>query len=91
MTISRDPSAPLIVVVGATGAQGSSVVKAFAESDKPYRVRGFTRDVKKSEAQILYKQGVELASVDPIVENKDTIFKAFEGATYAFVSLARSA
>jgi len=86
MTISQDTSAPLIVVVGATGGQGGSVIKALAESDKPYRVRGFTRDTSKPAAQELAKKGVEMVVIDPkpTTENKEKVFKAFEGATYAF-------
>jgi len=86
MTISKDTSAPLIVVVGATGAQGGSVIKALAESDRPYRIRGFTRDTSKPAAQALAEQGVETVAIDvnPTPENIEKIHKAFEGATYAF-------
>ena len=84
MTISQDSSAPLIVVVGATGAQGGSVVKNLAESDKPYRIRGITRDSAKAKAQELANKGVELVQMEACT--KDEVFKAFEGATYAFVS-----
>lgn len=85
MAISKDSSAPLVVVVGATGLQGSSVIDALIESDKPYRIRGFTRDPSKAEVQAVSKQGVEFFAVDPIPENKDRVFQGFEGATYAFV------
>ncbi|KAG8847318.1 hypothetical protein FRB96_001653 [Tulasnella sp. 330] len=86
MTISQDASAPLIVVVGATGTQGGSVIKALEESDKPYRMRGFTRDTSKPAAQELTKKGVEMVTVDPnpTPENKAKVNQAFEGATYAF-------
>lgn len=85
MAISQNPADPLVVVVGATGTQGSSVIKNLAESDKVYRIRGFTRDVYKEGAIALSGQGAELVAAEPVVENKDHIFKAFEGATYAFV------
>ncbi|KAG9032868.1 hypothetical protein FRB95_000883 [Tulasnella sp. JGI-2019a] len=84
MTITQESSAPLVVVVGSTGLQGGSVIKALAESDKPYRVRGLTRDPSKPASQVLAKQGVEMFAVNLAVENKDAVFKAFEGATYAF-------
>jgi len=86
MTISQDLSAPLVVVVGATGTQGGSVIKGLAESDKPYRIRGLTRDPSKPAALKLKAQGVELFSVSISVDNadKDKIYKAFEGANIAF-------
>lgn len=87
MTISREQSAPLVVVVGATGIQGGSVIQALSESDKPYRIRGFTRDVSKQAAQDLSKKGVEMVAVNLVVQNRDAVFKAFEGATVAFVRM----
>jgi uncharacterized protein YbjT (DUF2867 family) len=86
MTITQAASAPLIAVVGATGAQGGSVIKALSESDKPYRIRGFTRDATKAAAEALKKQGVEMVTVNLVVENKEEVYKAFTGADYAFVS-----
>jgi dihydrodipicolinate reductase len=85
MTISQDPSAPLVAVVGATGNQGGSVVNGLEESDKPYRVRAFTRDATKPAAQDLVKRGVEIAVVSLVVENKEEVYKAFAGADVAFV------
>ncbi|KAG8847319.1 hypothetical protein FRB96_001654 [Tulasnella sp. 330] len=86
MTISQDAAAPLIVIVGATGAQGSSVIKALEESDRPYRMRGFTRSTSKPEAVELVKRGVEMVDMDvnPTQENKQRVSQAFEGATYVF-------
>lgn len=89
MTISQDLAAPLIAVVGATGTQGGSVIKALAESDESYRIRGFTRDAGNVSAQALVKQGVEVVGIDLSLENKDAVFKAFEGATFAFVSTSQ--
>ena len=86
MTISQDLSAPLVVVVGATGTQGGSVIKALADSDKPYRIRGLTRDPSKPAALKLKAQGVEFFSVSISVDNADKVHKAFEGANFAFVS-----
>jgi uncharacterized protein YbjT (DUF2867 family) len=86
MTITKAQSTPLIAVVGATGVQGGSVIKALSESDKPYRIRGFTRDVAKPAAEALKKRGVELVAVNLVLENKEEVYKAFVGADYAFVS-----
>ncbi|KAF7326373.1 NmrA domain-containing protein [Mycena venus] len=68
MTITQDSSAPLVAVVGATGIQGGSVIDALAESTKPYRIRGFTRDATKA----------------CFPNNVKDVFKAFEGANMTF-------
>ncbi|KAJ7657810.1 NAD(P)-binding protein [Mycena polygramma] len=85
MTITQTGNAPLIAVVGATGKQGSSVIQALAESDKPYRIRGFTRDVAKPAADALKKQGVEMVAVNLVAENKEAVYRAFSGADFAFL------
>lgn len=89
MTISLMPSAPLVAIVGATGAQGGSVIRSLVASDKPYRLRGLTRDPAKPAAQELAKLGVEMVAIDPnpTPENKVRVNQAFEGAAYAFVSV----
>ncbi|KAF7299437.1 NmrA domain-containing protein [Mycena indigotica] len=85
MTITKDDSAPLIAVVGATGLQGGSVVNALAESKLAYRIRAFTRNATKPAAEVLKAKGVEVVQVDLTVENKDQVFKAFVGTNYAFL------
>ncbi|KAF8197718.1 NAD(P)-binding protein [Mycena galopus ATCC 62051] len=85
MTITQDLSAPLVAVVGITGIQGGSVVRALADSDKPYRVRGFTRDATKPAAQELAKLGVAIVVISIVVDNKDEVYKAFAGANFAFL------
>ncbi|KAJ7889926.1 NAD(P)-binding protein [Mycena olivaceomarginata] len=85
MPISSSPSAPLIVIVGSTGNQGGSIVQALTESDRPYRIRGLTRDVTKSAAQKLARQGVETVNVTLSVENADAVQKVFKGADYVLV------
>ncbi|KAF7968903.1 hypothetical protein HWV62_28882 [Athelia sp. TMB] len=87
MTISQDPQAPLIVVCGATGIQGGSVIEALAESDKPYRFRGLTRDTNKPVAWALASRGVEMLQVDLKVENEPNVVEAFKGANISFVRL----
>lgn len=88
MTVTQSLSAPLVAVVGATGTQGGSVIKALAESDNPYRVRAFTRDATKPTAQALAKIGVQLVVVSLVVGNTKRVFEAFSGADIAFVGLA---
>ncbi|KAJ7356465.1 NmrA-like protein [Mycena albidolilacea] len=84
MPIIQDPSAPLVAVIGATGAQGGSVVKALRV--EPYRVRGFSRDSTKPATQKLVNQGVEVADVSLVLGNVKDVFKAFEGTKIAFIS-----
>ncbi|KAJ7667245.1 hypothetical protein B0H17DRAFT_1171220 [Mycena rosella] len=85
MTITQNSSAPLVAVVGATGTQGGSVIRALEESDKPYRIRGFTRDATKPAAQQLVAKGVEIVAIQLVVANKEGVFKAFAGANMAFL------
>ncbi|CAK5278025.1 unnamed protein product [Mycena citricolor] len=85
MTISTNPSAPLVAVVGGTGNQGRSVIDALDLSPRPYRIRGFTRDVTKPAAQKLAARGVVMYAVDLTVQNKDAVMQAFVGADLAFL------
>jgi uncharacterized protein YbjT (DUF2867 family) len=56
----------LILVIGATGAQGLVVINALLAptadgAPSPYRVRALTRDPNNSRAKELEARGVELA------------------------------
>ena len=86
MTIVKDSAAPLVVVVGATGIQGGSVIRELAKSDKPYRLRGLTRDATKPAAQELVKQGVEVYTANIVVGNEEAVKDAFKGGDVIFVS-----
>ncbi|KAG4255496.1 hypothetical protein FPRO03_14146 [Fusarium proliferatum] len=85
MTISGDQSAPLIVVVGATGLQGGSVINSLAASALPYRMRGLTRNATKPGAKALADRGIEVVSCNFSPENKVGVEDAFRGATYIFI------
>jgi uncharacterized protein YbjT (DUF2867 family) len=85
MTVSQSQDAPLIVVCGATGNQGGSVIRFLIESPKAYRIRGLTRDATKPNAKKLADQGVEVVSVDLTPENKAKIVEAYTGADVVFV------
>ncbi|KAF8184656.1 hypothetical protein K438DRAFT_1678717 [Mycena galopus ATCC 62051] len=85
MTITKDSPAPLVAIIGITGTQGGSVLKELAASDKPYRVRGFTRDASKAAATEISAQGVERVSLSIVVDHKDEVHKAFTGADVAFL------
>jgi uncharacterized protein YbjT (DUF2867 family) len=84
MTVTKESSAPLIVVIGATGTQGGSVIRELIASDKPYRIRGITRDASKPAASQLTAKGVEMVSTSISVGHEADVRKAFEGATYVF-------
>ena len=56
----------LLVVFGATGVQGGSVVKAIlgdAKMSQNWTVRGVTRDVSKPSAKALESLGAETIAV----------------------------
>lgn len=58
--------ANLLTIFGATGIQGSSVIRAvLADSDlsQSFRIRAVTRDASKPSAEALSKQGIEVVAV----------------------------
>lgn len=65
----------LITVVGATGAQGGSVVASALKSGN-YKVRGITRNVNSEAAKALTAQGVEMVSAD--ANDEASLVKAFK-------------
>src|ERR1700761_7667272 len=71
----------LVVVVGATGSQGGSVIRALL-SRPEYRIRGITRDVDKPESKKLATQGVEMVTAD--TGDEASLIKAFHGASVIF-------
>ena len=83
MTITQDPSAPLLAVVGSTGIQGGSVISALAFStSRSYRVRALTRDTGKDSAVVLEKHGCQVVAAD--VNNARSLMEAFDGAQIVF-------
>ncbi|GAA6039405.1 hypothetical protein JCM8097_002840 [Rhodosporidiobolus ruineniae] len=73
---------PLVVVLGATGAQGGSVIKHLAQLSGPIRVRAVTRDASKPKSQMLKSVGVEVVEGD--ISNRESLDKAFAGADVVF-------
>ena len=67
--------APILTVVGATGAQGSSIV-SHALKTGTYKVRAITRNTTSAKAKALEAQGVEVVSAD--VNSEESLTKAFE-------------
>ncbi|OJJ56396.1 hypothetical protein ASPSYDRAFT_47696 [Aspergillus sydowii CBS 593.65] len=77
-----------IAVLGATGNQGSGVVRALLEKTSPaFTVRALTRDVSSAGASNLrekYGETGRLTFAAADVYDKDSLVKAFEGAYGVF-------
>jgi len=72
---------PIVVVTGATGRQGGSVINHLLQSGK-YSLRGTTKDANSEAANNLKKKGVEVVKVD--INKVDELVKAFQGAHAVF-------
>ncbi|EFR01094.1 hscarg protein [Nannizzia gypsea CBS 118893] len=75
----------LLVVLGATGKQGGSVINSILGDEKAasqFAIRGITRDPSKPSAQALTKRGVECVKAD--LNSKDSLTEAFKGAYAVF-------
>lgn len=74
--------AKLITVFGATGQQGSEVIKALLEKSGAFKVRGITRNPDGEKAKALKEKGVEIvkaslddpASLDAAVKGSYGVF-----------------
>lgn len=73
----------ILAVVGATGAQGSGLVRAIV-SDKRggFAARALTRNITSEKAKELAKLGAEIVAAD--VDDLESLKKAFKGAYGAF-------
>lgn len=72
----------LLVVVGATGTQGSAVVNSFLDRESPYKIRGLTRDVGSRKARSLIERGVEMVQAN--LNDLQSLQVAFAGANAIF-------
>lgn len=70
-----------IVVLGATGTQGASVVDAFLPLGPKWQVRAVTQNPELAAAKS--SRGVKVVTAD--IGNVSTLYKAFAGATTIFV------
>ncbi|RJE23807.1 NmrA-like family [Aspergillus sclerotialis] len=78
--------AHLLVVLGATGNQGSSVVNAVItdpELSKQYKVRTVTRDTSKPAAMAMKEEGVEVVQGD--FDHEETIHASLQDAHTVFL------
>ncbi|KAJ5488214.1 hypothetical protein N7453_011668 [Penicillium expansum] len=71
----------LIVIVGATGGQGGSVVSTFLRAGG-WRIRGLTRNPESDKAKALAAQGVEMVKAD--IGDMASLEIAFHGAHVIF-------
>jgi uncharacterized protein YbjT (DUF2867 family) len=73
----------LIAVIGATGAQGGSLVRAIlADPQGGFAVRAITRKLDSDKAKALAKLGAELVQAD--LDDAASLERAFAGAYGAF-------
>jgi uncharacterized protein YbjT (DUF2867 family) len=73
----------IIAVVGATGAQGSGLVRAIlADPSAGFAARAITRDPNSDKAKALARLGAEVVAGD--VDDEESLKKAFAGAYGAF-------
>ncbi|KAL4923095.1 uncharacterized protein BDV17DRAFT_278009 [Aspergillus undulatus] len=74
---------PLLVVLGATGKQGGSVLSYFLSlSPSPYALRGVTRDPTSAKSAALAECGVEMVAGN--FDDPSSLDAAFEGASAIF-------
>ncbi|KAI7312924.1 hypothetical protein KC315_g11839 [Hortaea werneckii] len=72
----------LLVVVGATGQQGRSVIQWFQQNEPSIRIRGLTRSPTSDAATSLASTGVEVVKAD--LNDFQSLQLAFKGANYIF-------
>lgn len=73
----------VIVVFGATGAQGGGLAKAILnDAASDFSVRAVTRDPSSDKAKELERMGAELVKAD--VDDEESMQKALEGAYGAY-------
>ncbi|KAL4966422.1 NmrA/HSCARG family protein [Aspergillus stella-maris] len=71
----------LITIIGATGIQGGSVVKAL-QNDPTWSIRAITRNTSTEAAKTLSSQGIEVVKAD--LNDIDSLTAAFKGTTAIF-------
>ena len=79
----------ILVVFGATGQQGGSVISSVlndSELSKKYKIRAITRDVSKPASKALAERGIDVLVADN--DDKASLQKAMKDAYAAFVNIA---
>jgi uncharacterized protein YbjT (DUF2867 family) len=76
-------SKKVIAVVGATGAQGGSLVRAIYEDPEGgFTARAITRNTDSEQAKDLERLGAEVVTAD--IDDPESLARAFEGAYGAY-------
>ncbi|CAB4398185.1 unnamed protein product [Rhizophagus irregularis] len=75
---------PLVVVSGATGAQGGSVVNSLLATGH-YKIRALTRNPNSDKAKALKAKGVDEIVKCDFSSNKEEIINALSGADIAWI------
>ncbi len=76
-------SQKIIAVVGATGAQGGSLVDAILnDRESNFKVRAITRNANSEKSLELKRKGAEVVQAD--LDDQQSLVKAFKGAYGAF-------
>jgi uncharacterized protein YbjT (DUF2867 family) len=76
------PERKTIVVCGATGTQGSSVVEQLLGNQDKWKITALSRNVEGPGAKKLALNGVEVKQAD--LEDKESLIQAFKGAYGVF-------
>lgn len=67
-----------VVVFGATGQQGGSVVHELLREPSKYHIRGLTRDTQSIKSRALASRGVDVVQAN--LDDPESLEHAFEGA-----------
>lgn len=73
----------IVTVIGATGIQGGSVIRALLDSPD-YSLRAVTRNAKSDAAKALAARGVEVVEAD--INNVESLVAAFRGSHAIFAA-----
>lgn len=79
--VSHTPMSKLLVVVGATGGQGGSIIDRFLK-DPEFKIRGITRNTESNRAKALLSKGIEVVAANS--DDPASLDKAFKGAYAIF-------
>ena len=75
-------SMKIVTVLGATGAQGGSVVDYLLKSPEEYSVRAISRNSESNAAKTLTARGVEVVQAD--MDDVTSLITAFKGSYAIF-------